>query len=151
MLHSFCQRKANNRVNVRGCPPVHAEVSGCRPGSASAQGGVLSGWSRARSAAWCAGPGCDGLGRACPGAGGLGAGGLPAALLLPPVMALGQSPTPTLCPWGAPVLTPNIPRAELHPDAEGVSGSWSGSPPGSLVCGSDCFEKNHELPHARLS
>lgn len=122
MLHSFCQRKANNRVNVRERPPAHAEVSGCRPGSASVQGGVLSGWSRPRRSLVCWAGAALGWGA--------GAGGLPAALL-PPGMAQGQSPTPTLCPWGAPVLTPNIPRSELHPDAEGVSGLWSGSPPGS--------------------
>lgn len=64
----------------------------------------------------------------------------------------GPARGPALRPWGAPVRTPNLPEAELHPDAEGVSDSWSGSPPGSGSCAVlFVLRQNHELPHARRS
>lgn len=105
MLHSFCQRKANNGVNVRERPPAHAEVSGCRPGAASVQGGRPQLGEPAQP---------DVLGR------GWGAARGPAA---PTSDGSGTEFHPHAVSVGCSSADPNIPK--------GVSGWWSGSPPGS--------------------
>lgn len=101
MLHSFCLQKANNRVNVRERPRARGGLRlqarrSLRPGGVLAQPGVL--------------------GRGCPQAG-----GLPAALLLPPVMALGQSP-PHAVSVGRSSADPQHPQGRAPPRRRG--GVW---------------------------
>lgn len=108
-LHLFCQREANNRVNVRERPRTRRSP-GCRRARPPPRAGTFSGWSPAGSEAWAcwAGstPGLDGLAQEGPARG-------------PACSARrwfwDRSPTPHAASAGRPSVDPQPPGGRAPP------------------------------------